>query len=157
MSAGNGFEDHFPPTILIFDHESHRQRTGTRRELLQVGLAGHPDEIFFRRQQHQMIGLRLGDEIDRIRRAEAMVIGKTCAVRNLDPRAGQRCKKLFWIGNAGESQHLALADGLDDRPIRLESTAKNGNSAPLGAVDDACRAVRRSDHDQRLGAIELRL
>lgn len=126
-----------------------------RRKLLPLWLASQPGEIFFGGQEHQIIGLRPGDEVESFGRAEAMMVGKARPVRYLNAGGGERCEKLFRIGNACEGQDLALTDRFDDGPIRFEPAVKKGNPAPLGKLDDAGGAVRRSDHDQRLGAIEL--
>src|SRR6516225_12061052 len=86
-----------------------------------------------------------------------MMVRKARPVRDLDADGGERCEKLFRIGNACEGQHFASADGVDDGLIRLELAMKKRNFALLGALDDACGAVRRSDYDQRLCAIKLPL
>ena len=128
-----------------------------RRKLLQLRLASQPREIFFRCQQHQVIGLRLGDEIKRFGCAEAMMIGKASPVRYLNACGVECCEKLFRIGNACEGEDPASTDCVDDSSIRFESAVKNGNPSLLGTLDDACGAVRRSDHDQRLRVTELQL
>ena len=55
-----------------------------RRKLLQLRLAGQPGKIFFGGQQHQIIDLRLGEEVESFGRAEAMMVGKARPVRYLD-------------------------------------------------------------------------
>ncbi|HEX8808084.1 MAG TPA: hypothetical protein VF760_03725, partial [Xanthobacteraceae bacterium] len=127
------------------------------RKLLQLGRADQPSEIFLGCQQHQIIGLRLGEEVKSFGCAEAMVIGKGRPVRYLDASGVECCEKFFRIGNAREGQNLASANRVDDGPIRFEPAAKKGDLAPLGVLDDACGAVCRSDHDQRLCASELQL
>src|SRR5262245_8461771 len=104
-----------------------------------------------------MIGLRLGEEIESVGSAEAMMVGKARPARYLDAGGGERCEKFFRIGNACEGQHLASTNGVDDGPIRFEPAVEKRNPAALGTLDDACSAVRRSDHDQRLRAIKLQI
>src|SRR5262249_22340963 len=72
--AGDGGKDQSPQQFLFSTPQPHGQGGRVRRKLLQVRLARQSREILFGGQQHQIIGLRLGDEIETFGGAEAMMV-----------------------------------------------------------------------------------
>ena len=129
-------------------------RAAQRRKLR---LARNPHEIFFGGNEHQAIGLRARDQFLRLRRRVAVVVGKACALGDLNAGRSQGGKKFLGIADAGECKNFAAADRRDDAAIGLEASVEDGHAAPLRAIEDESRAIRRTDDDQRLCAVELQV
>ena len=86
-----------------------------------------------------------------------MVIVKADTLGDCDAGFGQGREELVRIADAGEGQHFAPADGGDDGAVGFEPGVKNRQAVLGGAIFDIGGAIGRSDHDQRLRAVELRL
>ena len=91
----------------------------------------------------RLLALRPGDQILRLRRGVAVVIGKACLFGDVDAGCGERGEKFLRIADAGEGQGFAPADRRDHAAIGLKPGLKDRQAVPARALDHRGRAVGR--------------
>ena len=136
----------------------HRKRRDLIARPAAASVAAQPRQILFRRHQRQPVAIRLGDQRGDLAAREWMMVGKARSRATVDAAGPQRAEEALRDRRSRQRPARGCAGEAATMPGIRRQIAPRAPACPAAATAaaTASAACPAADHDQRIGARELR-